>query len=69
MINRIPESLPLPRRNDQPSTSFYDLRNLAQKQCADRVRQVKTYVQEHPVAGIGTAFGIGILLGWIIKRR
>ena len=70
MTNRIPESLPLPRRIHQPSPPrFHEWRNLAQKQWAIRVRQVKTFVQEHPVAGIGTAFGIGVVLGWIVKRR
>lgn len=70
MKNRIPEYLPAPRQKGQPSQpAFQELRNLAQKQIAYRMRQVETYVQEHPVTGIGAAFCIGSFLGWVIKRR
>ncbi len=70
MKNRIPDYLPASRRNSQPSQpAFQKLRNVAQNQIAYRMSQVETYVQEHPVTGIGAAFCIGILLGWVIKRR
>jgi|GEM_PF-2014896 ElaB/YqjD/DUF883 family membrane-anchored ribosome-binding protein len=70
MKNRIPDYLAAPNRKSQAShPPFQELRNLAQKQIADRLRQIETYVQEHPVTGIGAAFCIGVFLGWIIKRR
>ena len=70
MTNRIPNYLPTSRPKAQPSQStFQQLRDLAQLQIADRMRQIETYVQEHPVTGIGAAFCIGIFLGWVIKRR
>ena len=70
MMNRLPNFLPLPRRSGQPSRpANQEWRHLAQRQIADRLRQVETYVQAHPVTGIGAAFCIGVLLGWIIKRR
>ena len=70
MINRIPNHLPPPKRSGQPSQGArQDWRHLAQRQIADRLHQVETYVQAHPVTGIGAAFCIGVLLGWIIKRR
>lgn len=70
MKNRIPDYLPVPRRTGPASQpAFQDLRDLAQKQIADRIRQVETYVQTHPAAGIGAAICIGIFLGWMIKRR
>ena len=70
MMNRIPDYLPTSSRIGQPSQSaFQELRDLAQKQIAGRMRQVQTYVQEHAVTGIGAAFCIGIFLGWVIKRR
>jgi ElaB/YqjD/DUF883 family membrane-anchored ribosome-binding protein len=70
MTNRIPNYLPASRRKGQPSQSAYqELRNLVQKQIADRMRVIEAYVQEHPVTGLGAAFCIGIFLGWVIKRR
>lgn len=70
MINRIPDYPLAPPRTVQPSEqAFQELRNLARKQFADRMRQAETYVREHPVSGLGAAFCIGIVLGWVIKRR
>jgi len=70
MNNRIPEYLPASPRKGRPSqAAFQDLQDLAQKQIAHRMRQVETYVQAHPVTGIGAALCIGIILGWFIKRR
>lgn len=70
MRNRIPDSPPTPGQEGQPSQpASQELRNLARTQIARRMHQVRTYVQEHPLTGIGAAFGMGILLGWIIKRK
>lgn len=70
MKNRIPDYLTAASRESEPSPpALQDLRNSAQKRIAAGIGQVKTYVQEHPGTGIGTAFCIGIFLGWIIKRR
>ena len=70
MKNRIPDCLSALERRGQPSQpTFQELRNLAQRQIAVRLRQVEQFVEEHPASGIGAAFGIGIFLGWIIKRK
>ena len=70
MKNRIPDYLPAPRRKGQPSQpTLQELRNLVQNEIAYRMRQVQTYVQEHPGTGIGAAFCTGIFLGWVVKRR
>ena len=70
MKNRIPDLLSPPTQNGQPSQPvFQELRNLAQKQFADRMRQVEKYVKEHPATAVGAGFCMGILLGWFIKRR
>lgn len=70
MKNRIFNYPPAPRRKRQPSQpAFQGLRSLAQEQIVGRLRHVQTYVQEHPVTGVGAAFCIGIFVGWIIKRR
>lgn len=70
MKNRIPDYPLRSRRTDQPSEpTFQELRDLAGKQFADRLRQAETYVQTHPASGLGAAFCIGIFLGWVIKRK
>lgn len=70
MKNRIPDYLLDASRTDQPSARvFRELRELARKQLADGMRQTETFVREHPVSGLGAAFCIGILLGWIIRRK
>ncbi len=70
MKNRIPDYLPNSPRTDQPpERAFQELRDLARKQFADRMRQAETCVREHPMSGLGAAFCIGIFLGWVIKRK
>lgn len=70
MKNRIPDYLPDSTRTNEPwEPTFEELRDLARKQFADRMRQAETYVREHPVSGLGAAFCIGIVLGWVIKRK
>lgn len=70
MTNRILDHLQAPKGNGySPSPVWREWRDLARKQIACRMHQVGAYVQEHPVAGIGTALCIGIALGWVIKRR
>lgn len=69
MKNRILD-YPASTSNDQSSqATFEELRDAAQTRIVDRIRQIEKYVQMHPVAGLGTAFGIGIFLGWVIKRK
>ena len=70
MKNRIPAFLAAPRKKVQKSPpAFQELRDLAQKQMASRLRQVETYIHEHPGTALGAAFCIGIFLGWIIRRK
>ena len=70
MINRIPDYPLSPPQMVQPSERvFEELRDLVRKQFVDRTRQAETYIREHPVSGLGAAFCIGIVLGWVIKRK
>ena len=70
MKNRIPNYLPASKTKAPLSLSAdIKLLDLVRKQITDRMRVVETYVQEHPVTGIGAAFCIGIFLGWVIKRH
>jgi ElaB/YqjD/DUF883 family membrane-anchored ribosome-binding protein len=70
MKNRVADHLPSPRHVQQPT--LLDLPKIGQgiqREFAERASQVETYVQQHPVTGIGAAFCIGLFAGWIIKRR
>lgn len=70
MSSRTPDLLPEANRTRQQyPTAIQQLRSLAQKQITVRIGQVKTWVQEHPATGISAAFCMGVLLGWIVKRR
>ena len=70
MKNRIADYLPSPRHTE-PSWELANPKSRppAQSQIAHRKREVESHVREHPVAAIGTAFCIGVLLAWIIKRN
>jgi len=70
MKNRIPEYLRASRQTDlPPQPATQELLGLAQEQIALQMHKIEMFVQKHPVSGIGAAFCIGILLGWVIKRR
>ena len=70
MKNRIPDYLPAPRPTGRPAQPAYpELFKLAQQKFVFGMRQVNTYVTEHPAMGIGAAFSIGVFLAWVIKRR
>lgn len=32
-------------------------------------KQLRSYIQEKPGTALGIAVGVGVLLGWLIKRR
>lgn len=70
MKNRLPDYRTIAQQNGQPSApAFEELRKSVHKQFASRLRQVESFVQEHPVTSIGAASCIGVFLGWVIKRR
>jgi ElaB/YqjD/DUF883 family membrane-anchored ribosome-binding protein len=70
MKNRIPDYLPATDLTDEPpKPAIQEMLKVAQKQIAERMRQVTTCVQDHPATAIGAALCIGIFLGWVIKRR
>ncbi len=70
MKNRIPGDLlasapQVPRTSTAPA----ELLPAAQKQFNQRRQWIEMYVQEHPAVGLGAALCIGVLIGWISKRR
>jgi hypothetical protein len=70
MNNRLGVYAPAARRDGQPSPPTpRSWPEQAQTQIGRGLRQIETYVQQHPLTGIGAALCIGIALGWFIKRR
>ncbi len=67
MKNRIPDYLLASA--PESSTAPIEMLHAAQKQLDQRRRWIEAYIQEHPAVGIGAALCIGVLVGWIIKRR
>ena len=41
----------------------------ARERIAEASDQVKAYVVREPLRALGIALGVGVLIGWIIKRR
>jgi ElaB/YqjD/DUF883 family membrane-anchored ribosome-binding protein len=41
----------------------------AQERLAEGGERVKEYVAKEPARALGIALGLGVLLGWMIKRR
>lgn len=46
-----------------------ELMDTAQKKFAQGRTMIERYVQDYPAVGIGAALCIGVLIGWISKRR
>jgi ElaB/YqjD/DUF883 family membrane-anchored ribosome-binding protein len=42
---------------------------VARERLAEGGEMVKGYVVKEPVRALGIALGVGVLLGWLIKRR
>ena len=46
-----------------------ELAATAREQWASGSRVVRDYIVKEPTRALGLAFGMGALLGWLIKRR
>jgi ElaB/YqjD/DUF883 family membrane-anchored ribosome-binding protein len=46
-----------------------DFSAVARERLAEGSEAVKTYIAEHPERALGIALGLGVFLGWLIKRR
>jgi len=41
----------------------------ARERLTEGNERIKSYVAKEPVRALGIALGVGVLLGWLIKRR
>jgi len=70
MKNRITADLLASAPGDSwAPTGRDDLLNAARNQMSQRGRWVKRYIQDHPAVGVGVALSVGVVIGWINKRR
>jgi len=70
MKNRMTDGLlgSTPQVSQSPTLSS-NLLQATQKQLQRGKQSIEMYVQKHPVVGIGGALFIGVIVGWISKRR
>jgi ElaB/YqjD/DUF883 family membrane-anchored ribosome-binding protein len=70
MKNRIAQNpLDGSPRGKQMLPAPAELMDTAQKKFAQGRTMIERYVQDYPAVGIGAALCIGVLIGWISKRR
>jgi ElaB/YqjD/DUF883 family membrane-anchored ribosome-binding protein len=41
----------------------------AREQLAEKQAMIREYIVKEPIRALGIALGVGVLLGWLIKRR
>lgn len=41
----------------------------AKESLGNATKVIRDYIVKEPVRALGLAFGVGVLLGWLIKRR
>jgi len=46
-----------------------DFAATAREQWSERSRTLKDYIVNEPLRALGIALGMGVVLGWLIKRR
>jgi len=46
-----------------------DFSATARERLAEGSETVRNYIVEHPERALGIALGLGVFLGWLIKRR
>ena len=69
MKNRI-HNYPTSTSNAQNSeATCEEWRGAAQTRIVNRIRQAEKYIQMHPMASLGAVLGMGLFLGWVIKRK
>jgi ElaB/YqjD/DUF883 family membrane-anchored ribosome-binding protein len=49
--------------------SMFDLAAVARERLAEGRERVNHFIVERPAQALALALGVGVLLGWLIKRR
>ena len=75
MSNRIPVPPTAARPPVSPRPSPFsgadpqEMQRLAREQFSRLMAQAEHYLSSHPKACLGIGLSVGVLLGWLIKRR
>jgi len=70
MIQRVEDSNGgLAHRAEHWREEALDLGTAAREQIAQGSRVIREYTLKKPATALGMALGIGVFLGWLIKRR
>jgi ElaB/YqjD/DUF883 family membrane-anchored ribosome-binding protein len=56
-------------RTDDIKERALELAATAREQFSGATRSLKDYIVKEPTRALGIALGMGVLLGWLIKRR
>jgi ElaB/YqjD/DUF883 family membrane-anchored ribosome-binding protein len=59
----------LPPQVDRLKETALDMAAAARERLAMGTDRIRDYVTQQPARALGIAFGIGVLFGWLIKRR
>jgi ElaB/YqjD/DUF883 family membrane-anchored ribosome-binding protein len=70
MIDRIQEYQPSHEEQvEELKALALDYARLAQARLAEGNEFIKDYLTRKPAQALGIALGVGVVLGWLIKRR
>ncbi|GAC1466416.1 MAG: hypothetical protein NVSMB9_06940 [Isosphaeraceae bacterium] len=70
MIDRLqPSSAGLSDQAEEISARAMEFLDSARTRLRDGNEFLKHYVQTEPARALGLALGLGVVLGWLIKRR
>lgn len=69
MIDRMRELGLDDQQVEQMKERALDALAVARERVAQGTRMIRDYAQEQPTKALGVALGMGVLLGWLIKRR
>jgi ElaB/YqjD/DUF883 family membrane-anchored ribosome-binding protein len=56
-------------RADDVKERALELAATAREQVSGATRSLKDYIVKEPTRALGIALGMGVLLGWLVKRR
>lgn len=70
MIDRIhDDTMSLPDQLEEWQARALEYSQTARTKLAESSAFVKDYTEKQPARALGIALGVGVFLGWLIKRR
>jgi len=70
MIDRVREMEPAwPSQAEEMKEMALQYAAAARERLTEGGEQIRQYVVKQPARALGIALGLGVLLGWVIKRR